>query len=240
MDMKQAQFHCHTVYSNNKKRILGTESLVTPERMLSVAKEKNLSAVAITDHNTMDGYHAALPYAEKYGITLIPAMEIDTNESGQILAYGISAPVTKGLSPKEAIERVHDQNGIAIIAHPFDILRKIHALRQVYLLADGMETMNYGATDNLRTQAFAEENKVAIRTAGADAHTARLLDAITMDFKDECSTVADYLNALRRNDFVVTKHMHIYKALLIGLANVINTSIFHSQYFRRKVNKISS
>ncbi len=68
--MERADCHCHTLHSD------GTFS--TPA-LLELAKERNLSGLSITDHDTLDAYEVAVPYAKTLGISLIPGIEISTH-----------------------------------------------------------------------------------------------------------------------------------------------------------------
>ena len=65
--MKQADLHTHTIYSD------GSE---TPTRVVEMAKQAGLSAVAITDHDILDGYAEAAAAAATHGLELIPGLEM--------------------------------------------------------------------------------------------------------------------------------------------------------------------
>jgi 3',5'-nucleoside bisphosphate phosphatase len=84
--MKQfrADLHCHSTFSD------GT---ATPEELIDLAAESGLSGLSITDHDTVDAYHTALPYAHKKNISLISGVEfscIHREESVHILGYAFS------------------------------------------------------------------------------------------------------------------------------------------------------
>jgi 3',5'-nucleoside bisphosphate phosphatase len=61
--------HTHSTYSD------GT---LSPEELLEEAQRLSLRAVAITDHDTLEGYAAAMPVAERYGVELVCGVEIST------------------------------------------------------------------------------------------------------------------------------------------------------------------
>jgi predicted metal-dependent phosphoesterase TrpH len=65
--MKAADLHIHTTYSD------GTH---TPEEVVKVALENELSAIAITDHDITDGIEPALKYGAKVGMEVIPGIEL--------------------------------------------------------------------------------------------------------------------------------------------------------------------
>ncbi|HRE30726.1 MAG TPA: PHP domain-containing protein [Candidatus Berkiella sp.] len=77
----RADCHCHTVFSD------GT---LTPVALLELAKEKQLTGLSITDHDTVGAYLTAIPYAAELGITLVPGIEISAhyqNTSIHVLGY---------------------------------------------------------------------------------------------------------------------------------------------------------
>ncbi len=76
-----ADLHTHTRRS---------DGVLTPEELLKKASEVGLTALAITDHDTMDGYIEAEPLAAQYGIELVPGIEVSCFENGRdyhILGY---------------------------------------------------------------------------------------------------------------------------------------------------------
>ena len=90
----------------------GTNS---PEELLYLAKEKNLSAISITDHDTIDAYDDNLfEIAKKLNISLIVGSEISSqlfNTTVHILAYGIDLQ-SKSFKEflKELWEKRRDRN----------------------------------------------------------------------------------------------------------------------------------
>lgn len=72
MDRKIVDLHVHSTESD------GT---LTPEELITAAKEAGLSAIALTDHDTCSGVAKALPAAEKAGIELVPGIELSTSYS---------------------------------------------------------------------------------------------------------------------------------------------------------------
>lgn len=76
--------HTHTLYS---------DGLYTPESLIDLAIEKNLSGIAITDHDTLDGLDEGIIYASrKDNFVLIPGIELGcryNNKEVHILGYFI-------------------------------------------------------------------------------------------------------------------------------------------------------
>jgi len=65
--MRFADLHLHTNFSD------GTD---TPAELVKKAKEANLSTIAITDHDNVEGILPALEISEEENIELIPAVEL--------------------------------------------------------------------------------------------------------------------------------------------------------------------
>ena len=81
--MKYCDLHNH---SNN------SDGSVTPERLIDYAIEKGLSAVALTDHNNIDGISAFLEYGKDKEIEVVCGCEITTeflNKETHLLALFI-------------------------------------------------------------------------------------------------------------------------------------------------------
>jgi 3',5'-nucleoside bisphosphate phosphatase len=81
--MKNIDLHIHTNCS---------DGLYSTKEVLDLAADRNLDVIAITDHDTLDGYHKALKLLDNYDLKLIPAVEISTNYKGydiHLLAYNV-------------------------------------------------------------------------------------------------------------------------------------------------------
>ncbi|ANS75007.1 metal-dependent phosphoesterase [Paenibacillus yonginensis] len=65
----QADLHTHTTAS---------DGLNSPADNVQMARDKGLSAIAITDHDTVAGVDEALEAGEKLGIMVVPGIEIST------------------------------------------------------------------------------------------------------------------------------------------------------------------
>ena len=86
--------HTHSVFSD------GT---YTPTELIKAAKELGLSAVALTDHNTVKGLPEFMGSAEEYGVTGVAGTELSTD-------YGDTELHILGLFlPKTAYERIEEQ-----------------------------------------------------------------------------------------------------------------------------------
>lgn len=81
MKENKADLHLHTNASD------GT---LTPVELINVINETGMKCISITDHDTIRGYLAALEPASKFGIQVLPGVEITSNYNDRechILAY---------------------------------------------------------------------------------------------------------------------------------------------------------
>lgn len=75
--------HCHSTFSDGS---------LTPEELVEQAVAIGLSALALTDHDTMTGLPRFLAAGEGRGITLLPGVELSADTPGMhMLAYGMDA-----------------------------------------------------------------------------------------------------------------------------------------------------
>ncbi len=69
-----------------------SDGTMTPQELMEHAKEAGLSAIALTDHDTIRGLAKARPIAESLGLELIPGVELSTDYQGKevhVLGYYI-------------------------------------------------------------------------------------------------------------------------------------------------------
>lgn len=73
--------HTHTKASDGE---------FTPKELIDLAISKHMTAIAITDHDTVDGLEEAEEYAKDKDITLIPGIELEAKvEKGQMHILGL-------------------------------------------------------------------------------------------------------------------------------------------------------
>lgn len=97
----RADLHCHTTCSDGS---------MTPEEIVRLAHELDLSGLSITDHDTVDAYEVAVPLAKQLGVELISGAEfssIQDKDSVHILAYAfpLQNRVLQAFCEKHALRR---------------------------------------------------------------------------------------------------------------------------------------
>lgn len=166
------ELHTHTVFSRGTKLVV--EGIDGPEQMLKIAKSKGIEAIAITDHDTIDGYLHAKKYSKKYGIFLIPGEEVTTAD-GHLVALGISDFIKPQMSLEETLDIVHNQGGIGISSHPFDLKKcGLNYKAQHCDAIEAYNSINLERISNWKAQRFARKYRKPV-TAGSDAHSAEMI-----------------------------------------------------------------
>ena len=107
--------HIHSIYSGDSR----SKPIDIVKRGLRIG----LNAIAISDHDSVEGSKIAIEISKKMdNFLVIPSIEISSSE-GHILGFGVQNLIPKGLSPEETVEKIHDEGGLAIIPHPFSFYR---------------------------------------------------------------------------------------------------------------------
>ena len=183
----RGDLHIHSRHSAD-----GRESV---EDIIRHARRIGLDVISITDHNCQKAYDEAPALAKKYGIILIPGIEISTKQ-GHVLAYGIEEmpPIRAGVH--ETIEAVHELGGIAVAAHPFRFISGVGPLVVNRERFDGLETKNARSTfaDNSLAKRMAMSKKTGM-TGGSDAHVLRHIGLARTVFP-EAESVEELLRSI--------------------------------------------
>lgn len=108
MNPFRADLHCHSTASD------GTYS---PEDLVKLAAEIGLSALSITDHDTVDAYQRAIPIAKQLNLPLLSGIEFSTvllGKSVHLLGYGfqIDHPSISSLCSKHKQRRTERNSQI--------------------------------------------------------------------------------------------------------------------------------
>lgn len=146
-------------------------SRASPDAVVDAAVDAGLDGVAITNHDTLEGYNEVKTRAPA-NLTVIPGVEVTTTQ-GHLLALGVDE-VPPQDEPLTVINAIHDQDGLAVLSHPFDKLREYYTdnLDEIAARIDGIEVLNSRCIVpqyNRNARSFANEHDLAI-TGGSDAH----------------------------------------------------------------------
>ena len=174
--MGRADLHIHSLASD------GVSSVA---EILDHAKRRaGLDVIAITDHERIDGAQAARAMAHARGIDLdVIVGEEVTTRGGHVVGLFLDRRIRPWGSLKSTIAQIHDQGGLAIIAHPlvpYPLCASSRSIRRLLDEADpifhpdAIEAFNpttAGMRWGARAPAFVAASGVAA-VGASDAHRA--------------------------------------------------------------------
>jgi predicted metal-dependent phosphoesterase TrpH len=224
-DAAFVDLHCHTSAS--------FDSLADPLKVVLAARDRGITHLAITDHDSVDGAlrarAAAIP-----GITVIVGEEVKT-AGGDLICLFLEEAIPPGLSPAETIARARAQGGVVGIPHPFDRYRGSVGKAEDEILAlaglvDWVEAFNARVV-------FREGNEQAAefaRSAGipgiavSDAHSILEVGVAATRLEGDPSTPAGLLAALPGARLVPGRATYYVRALT-PLAKVVQRARGHGR-----------
>jgi predicted metal-dependent phosphoesterase TrpH len=179
-ELGKADMHLHTLYSDGT---VSVQSLLD-----HVEAETDLDVIAITDHERIDGALRAreIHAAGRYSFDFVVGEEITTRR-GHVLALFITERIPALRPLAETIERIHDQDGIAIAAHPMAPLTpslgtrsllSVHGTADRRRQLDAIELMNPSAAGRARRAARQRINDNVLRLAAVGNSDAHVLEGI--------------------------------------------------------------
>jgi predicted metal-dependent phosphoesterase TrpH len=182
----------------------------TAAAMYAALRASDLQVAVLADHDRIDVAKELVARSRGEGIPieLVVGEEITTRQ-GHLVGVGLTALVPTWLSLAEAVAAVHDQGGIALVAHPLLPAYISASTRVLVELAEGdvrsrpdaLEAMHPWAAWvpgwRRRVERLAERCGYAV-VGGSDAHMARSIGRGRTGFHgaDEAALIA----AIRRRE----------------------------------------
>lgn len=171
-----ADLHTHTTWSD------GDDLDLVLEKAVNVG----LDAIAITDHDAIEGAFEARRRAHNRGLPLsiIPGCEVSTRD-GHIGALFVMKSFPTGLSAEETVDLIHAAGGIAVAHHPYSPWWIDKVLRVKLGCGDLIKTVDFDAIEctnavpgsgvkyNIAAIDAMQKQHINIAvTGGSDAHAA--------------------------------------------------------------------
>jgi hypothetical protein len=184
MPLLKIDLHVHTVGS--------PDAYTAREDLPAIIKRQGLDGVAVTEHDNFD--------PPKLSNTLIlPGVEISSRD-GHLVALGIKESIPARLPADETIQRIHDQDGVAIVAHPYDPMCECVKIARLKVRPDAVETMNADALSFYFSNWLARRDAVKHnlpQVGGSDSHIPQTIgDAYTV-IDTQSTNLGDILGAIR-------------------------------------------
>ena len=200
--MGYADVHMHTTAS---------DGFATVKELLNhVTRLGSLDVIAITDHDVMDSSLWAYEHRDDYPFDIIPGVEVSSAE-GHVLALWVTHPIPQRLSLQETVTAIHAQGGMAILAHPFELVVCPDACYrywrnpEVVLEAgiDAIEIHNAGAVtpgNNMLARRLAAQLRLPV-VGNSDGHSLAAIGRGRTRFVGR--TAADFRSAVTRRATLV-------------------------------------
>jgi predicted metal-dependent phosphoesterase TrpH len=162
--MIRVDLHVHTTYS--------FDASIQPKIIVDqLYAHPFIKAVAITDHNTVEGYYKVRKLASAYqDILIIPGVEVSTID-GDLIVLGVAELPPRPWTVQSVIDFAQERGGVSIAAHPY----------REYGLGDLTKNYDVDAIEILNGASASHINKLAENlakamglpgVAGSDAHHA--------------------------------------------------------------------
>jgi predicted metal-dependent phosphoesterase TrpH len=177
--------HMHTDHSHD---------CATPvEVLLATAREQDLGAICVTDHNEISGALVAREQAQRSDshppVKVVVGEEVKTASQGEVIGLFLEERIPRGLSMAETIAEIRRQGGLVYVPHPFDRLHAVpdyEHLLPVLDEVDAIEVFNprvaIGAFNDEAAR-FATKYRIAAG-AGSDSHVAQGLGSVRVRMRD--------------------------------------------------------
>lgn len=184
-----ADLHVHTKYSS--------DASINPKTIVDQLYAHSLiKAVAITDHNTVEGYHKVQELASAYDdILIIPAVEISAI-GGDIIVLGVAELPPEPWTVENVLAFAREKQALTIVAHPY----------RAYGLGDSAKKHDFDAVEILNGASASQVNKLAQNlaremdlpgVAGSDAHQPDELWSVYTEIQAS-SSVDEILKAIKK------------------------------------------
>jgi predicted metal-dependent phosphoesterase TrpH len=197
--MLRCDLHIHTNHSRD-----GESSV---KEVLARAEEIGLDAIAITDHDTVDGALEAMAYQTQ--VLVIPGIEVSTKQ-GHLIVLGLTEPISPDRDILETIRYARSQGGVLILPHPYHKWRHGVALKVKAAIdaVDAIESFNSRYITGSANRRAAREARLSGKpcVGGSDAHNARYL-GFGMTLIDADPSVDAILQAIRGGRTIVRGRM---------------------------------
>ena len=149
-----------------------SDSKISLEEIVSIARSRGLDAVCITDHDSMGLREYATEYSHRTGFPIFVGIEFFSLQ-GDITAWGIEDYPGCRVDAQEFINHVNKAGGFCVSCHPFrNNNRGLEEKLRVVKGLHGVEVLNGSTALEANRRALSYCRELGLKTIGAsDAHT---------------------------------------------------------------------
>ena len=173
------------------------DSFINLDQIVTVARQRGLDAVCITDHDSMGLRDYAAEYSKKVGFPIFVGIEFFSLQ-GDITAWGIDSFPDHRVSAQEFIDQVNKAGGFCVSCHPFrnnnrcleDNLRNVKGLH-------GVEGLNGSTSLEANRTALRYCRELGLQAIGAsDAHVVPNIAKYVTWLPEKVDNTADFVAQL--------------------------------------------
>lgn len=161
--MIQVDLHLHTKFSG--------DATISPKFVVdSLYAHPRIKGVAVTDHDSLEGYFQMRKLAEAYkDLVIVPGIEVTTT-LGHLIVLGVEEKPAYCAPLEVVIDFAKERQGIVVIPHPYRVGGIGEAAEKTP--ADAVETFNPHAEvqENKMAEILAKMKNLP-GVAGSDAHS---------------------------------------------------------------------
>jgi len=208
--------HIHTSFSK--------DCTTSPAMAIELARRKGLDAIAVTDHETVEGGLATVEANRHSDFMVIPGAEIKT-DLGDLIGLFLVRPIR---SRKFALvlEEIADQGGASIVPHPLRTFRTLEdfiAIRKRFQLVDAWEIMNGRYNQQMQAKSLELFRRLSIANAssGSDAHMPWEIGKCRTLLQDRPANANDFRRLIQNGFCTAEPRNDLAVACGIYVANII-------------------
>jgi len=176
--------HVHTIGSK--------DGHTKTEELPKIIRSRNLDGVAVTEHDRLNPL-------EFLDVLIVPGIEVSSRD-GHVIGLGVHDRIPSRLPADETVQLIHDQNGVAIIPHPYDPVCECVKIAELKTRPDAVETMNADALSFHISSWLARRDAVKFKlpqVGGSDSHIPHTIGNAYTVIDSRSRDLEDVLDALR-------------------------------------------
>jgi len=163
---------------------------------LILAEKKKAHGTVITDHDHLLNEEEAAYLGRKHGFKVLPGVEISAEGvHAHILAFGVRKDIRPNLGVEETIAKIHEQEGIAVAAHPLRYVGELD--RAKWRDLDCIEILNPHCSrrQNIKAREIALNWKIP-QIGSSDVHHLPMVGTYATRFNSDITNLDQLKKAL--------------------------------------------
>lgn len=175
-----------------------SDSKISMEEIVSIARSRGLDAVCITDHDSMGLREYATEYSHRTGFPIFVGIEFFSLQ-GDITAWGIEDYPGCRVDAQEFINHVNKAGGFCVSCHPFrNNNRGLEEKLRVVKGLHGVEVLNGSTALEANRRALSYCRELGLKTIGAsDAHTTGQIGKYATWLPEKVDRLEDFVEQLK-------------------------------------------